>query len=539
MLRQKRFILIAGAAVFVLIGHSALEGQAAVNFPISCSAAAQAEFDRAVALLHHMSYPAAQRSFERVAALDPRCAMAPWGVAMTLFQPLWPTRPAPGDLHRGWEAVQHAAALGPGSERERLMVDAAAAFFQDPGSTDYWLRIQRFEAAMSRAYAAYPRDDEVAAFYALAHLAVAPVDTTSRTHAERSAGILLGILAHNPQHPGAQHYLVHADDAPGREHDSPEVIRRYAASAPGNPHALHMPTHIYTRLGDWNAVIAGNLKAADAALAFPAGEHGEYVWDEFPHAMEYLIYAELQRGDDSAAARALRRLQGTARLQPSFKTAFHLASTRARYALERRAWREAMALPVREPATLDWEHYTWPEAVTMFARGLGAAHEGQPAAAHAAAARLMALESAPGTAGEPLFARNIRMLRLALEAWTLHAVGDTASSRRLMREAAELEVATPKHPVTPAPTLPGYEMLGDLLLDQGEPAEALAAYRRSLELYPRRFNSVLGAARAARAAGDSPGALDRYRELLALAAARSGRPAVQEARAAVRSRGAQ
>ncbi|HEX8717763.1 MAG TPA: hypothetical protein VF722_12380, partial [Gemmatimonadaceae bacterium] len=262
-----------------------------VDFPISCSRRAQVGFDRAVALLHHMTYPQARKAFELVIASDPDCAMAHWGIAMTLFQPLWPTRPSPDALRRGWDAVQRAKALDPPTERERLFVAAVEAFFLDPTSADYWLRIRRWKESSERLYAAYPNDAEAASFYALALLATAPADTTSRVHADSAAAILLRVYARNPRHPGAVHYLIHANDVPGREGDSLAIVRAYDAIAPRNPHALHMPTHIYTRLGDWNAVIRGNRQAADAALDYPAGESGQFVWDEFPHAIEYLVYA--------------------------------------------------------------------------------------------------------------------------------------------------------------------------------------------------------------------------------------------------------
>ena len=507
-----------------------------VDFPISCSARARAEFDRAVALLHHMTYPRARESFERVATIDPRCAMAHWGIAMTLFQPLWPTRPGPGELRRGWEAVQTAGTLEPPTERERLLVDAAAVFFREPESPDYWQRIRRWEQGMASAHAALPQDPEVTAFYALAHLAAAPPDTTLRAHAERAARLLLAVYERNPAHPGAMHYLVHANDVPGRERESLEIIRKYEALAPRNPHALHMPTHIYTRLGDWDAVIEGNARAATAALQQSAGDRGQFVWDEFPHAVEYLLYAHLQRGADGEAAAQPKRLHETARLQPTFKTAFNLASTRARYALERHAWREARALAPREPASLDWDRFTWPEAVTWFARGLGAARDGSVHDARAAADRLGVLEKAADGGGEVLFARNVRILRLEVRAWLAHAERDTSASAALMREAAALEVATPKHAVTPGPTIPADELLGDLLLDQGRPAEAVAAYERSLELYPRRFNSLLGAARAARASGADSLARARYQALLGVAARSSRRAALDEARTFVARR---
>lgn len=501
-----------------------------VDFPSSCSPEAQVELTRAVALLHHMTYPQAREAFTQVATIDPKCAMAYWGYAVTLFQPLWPTRPGPEALQKGWDAVQKAKALQPPTERERLFIAAAEAFFLEPEGKDYWLRIRRWEQAMEKAYAALPKDTEVAAFYALAHLAISPSNKISREHADRSAEILLRIYEQHPDHPGAMHYLVHANDVPGREKESLEITRKYESVAPRNPHALHMPTHIYTRLGEWDGVVRGNLKSAEAALEYPAGEKGELVWDEFPHAIEYLVYSYLQKGADDDAAAQLQRLRSTARLEPSFKTAFHLASTQARYALERRAWDEAAAIVPREqPASLEWDRFAWPESISWFARGLGAAHLGKVEETKAAIVRLEALEAATAKVGEELFARNIKVLRLALSGWLARVEGNDKSSLALLREAAELETSTPKHAVTPGPTLPAYELLGDMLMEQEQPAEALAAYKRSMELYPKRFNSLLGAARAAKALGDKASARGFYQQLREVAEGGTRQPALQEA----------
>ena len=508
----------------------------AVDFPVSCSAQAQLEFNRAVTLLHHMTYPQAREAFRQVAATDAHCAMAQWGVAMTLFQPLWPTRPRPAELQQGWEAVQKAQALKPATQRERLFLATAEAFFLEPASSDYWLRIRRWEQASASLHAAFPDDPEASAFYALALLATAPSDRISREHADQAAEILLRIYARNPDHPGAMHYLVHANDVPGRERESLEITRKYEAVAPDNPHALHMPTHIYTRLGDWNAVIKGNQLAAQAALKYPAGDNGQFVWDEFPHGIEYLIYGYLQQGSDEQAALQLQRLRTTARLEPTFKTAFHLASTQSRYALERRDWRAAEAIVSREPATLDWDRFAWPEAITRFAHGLGAVHLGKVAEAQAAAERLGDLEAKMRNAGEDLFARNIRVLGLELRGWIAAAQEQTAASLSLMAEAAELERSTPKHAVTPGPTLPADEHWGDLLMQRKNPAEALAAYRRSMAIYPKRFNGLLGAARAASEVGDRSAARGYYSELLEVAAGGTRKAELAEARSYTRGR---
>jgi tetratricopeptide (TPR) repeat protein len=239
------------------------------------------------------------------------------------------------------------------------------------------------------------------------------------------------------------------------------------------------------------------------------------VWDEFPHAIEYIVYAYLQKGADDSAAAELQRLHSTPRLEPTFKTAFHLVSTQARYALERQDWTQAAAIVPREPASLPWDRFGWPEAIAHFARGLGAAHRNDLASARTAAARIDSLEQGSRQSGEALFSRNIRMLGLELNAWIAHVEGQSDSSVKLMREAMTLEITTPKHAVTPGPTLPASELLGDLLFAQRKYPDALHEYQRTLEAYPRRYRSMLGAARAAREAGNVSVARDMYRDLVA------------------------
>lgn len=520
-----------------------------VQFAVSCSEEAQQEFNHAVALLHHMTYPQAKLDFERVAEIDQHCAMAQWGIAMTLFQPLWPTRPGPDELHEGWLAVQQAKALAPPTEREQLFIAAVQAFFLGP-EAGYWERIRRWEQAMTTLYHKFPDDEEVKAFYALAHLATAQPSGNPLEHHNRAAEILLSIHKENPIHPGSIHYLIHANDIRGREHESLEIVRSYGDIAPRNPHALHMPTHIFTRLGSWQEVIDWNLKAAEAALEYPAGDKGQYVWDEFPHAIGYLVYAYLQQGDDDAAAAQIKRLFTTKNLHPTFKTAFHLSSIPARYTLERGDWQGAADLVPRPsdallrdrlliksldvsgscfPA-LEWDRYSWPEAVTWFAKGLGAAHLGRIEDAQHAHDRLQVLEEVADKSGEALFARQIRVLRLGVFAQIAYVQGKGERALELMKEAIELELMPPKHPVTPGAILPGHELLGNLLLELGKPGEALAAFERSLEMYPRRFNGLLGAAQAARALEDHDKAKKYYTELLAISVSDSKRVGVGEAR---------
>jgi len=467
-----------------------------VDFGVHCAPAVRRDFDGALALLHHMTYPQARAAFRAIADRDPKCAMAHWGVAMTLFQPLWPTRPSLDDRTLGWSEVQKARAIGTQDPREQRFIDATAAFFQDPPSEDYWARIHRWADATERAHEAFPNDVDATAFEALALLATTPQDRATRDNADRAAALLLPVLKTHPNHPGAMHYMVHADDVPGRERDSPDVVRAYEQHAPDNPHALHMPTHVYTRQGDWAGVVRGNLRAADAALRYPAGDHGEYVWDEFPHAIEYLVYAYLQQGDIANAKKQRDRLLATQHLQPSFKTAFHLASVQARIPLETQDWAGAAALKPRTPAWVEWDKYAWPEAIAQFAHGMGAAHTGHHDEAMAALYRMMELRRKMQAANEALFERNIHVLQLQLEGAIAHANGHDGPAIEKLQAAAAIEASTPKHAVTPGPTLPSEELLGQLYLVRNERALAKAAFERSLALYPNRLASRRGLATA-------------------------------------------
>ena len=512
-------VLATSPASVARAGTSATHGTA--HIPISCAPAAQADFDAALTLWHHMTYPQAREAFAALSMREPECAMAHWGVAMTLFQPLWPSRPSAEDLEIGRLAVQQARAAGDATPpHEAAFLEAAGAFFDEPG--DYWQRIARWAAAAEAQHVAFPDDDEATLQYALALLATAPAGDGARAHADRAAVLLEGVLARRPDHPGALHYLVHASDAPERVERATGIARRYEAIAPDNPHALHMPTHLYTRLGDWPGSIRGNRRAAEAALRHPAGPGGEYVWDEFAHAIEYLVYAHLQRGEDRAAEAERARLVAVPNLEPSFKSAFHLASTQARIALEQRDWRAAAAIRPRTPDTVDWDRFAWAEAIQVFAHargvqesatGTGAGDAAVQAGMAASLRRLDDLAAKMAASGETAFERDIRVLRGELDAWVKYHAGDAAGAEAAMRAAAALEAATPKHPVTPGPTLPAEEQLGDLLLALDRPADAQAAYERALAAYPNRFRALAGAARAAAAAGDA-GAARHHRDTL-------------------------
>ncbi len=497
----------------------------AVHFPVSCAPGVQADFDRAVALLHHMMYEESRAAFIAIAKADPGCAMAHWGIATTLFQPLWPTRPGPDQLRRGREEIQKARELGPGTEREAAFVAAVEVFYRDEAA-DWWSRIARWADSMEMAYEAYPDDLEVAAFYALSHLASGRNAEDQEAYQARAAEVLLAIYEREPTHPGAIHYTIHANDVDGRADQSLAVVRSYDGIAPSVPHALHMPTHIYVRLGDWPGVIEWNRKSADAALEFPAGDA---VSHHYPHAMDYLVYAYLQQGEDAKALAAVEEALAKSKYQGTFISAFHLAAIPARYAVERRDWAAAASLQPVTPADLPWDRYQWSESQTWFAKGLGAIRSDDLEAADRALGRMEALRDAAAEAGEGAFATYIDIELRTLAAWRAMVKEASDVALSLARSAVDLEATTQKDPVTPGSYLPPSEALGDLLLEIGDPAEALKAYEKSLAMWPRRFNSLLGAARAARASSDGSKATEYY-NMLVETAPDSDRKEVEEAR---------
>jgi tetratricopeptide (TPR) repeat protein len=508
-----------------------IESLGSVSFATSCDATVQADFNRAVALLHHMTYPVAEASFREIAEEDPDCAMAYWGMAMTLFQPLWPTRPGESKLERGQELMLEARARVSAGSREAQFVATGEAFFDPSGAPDYWTRIERWAGAVASTYEANPEDPEAAVLYGLAQLATSARSSDPAGQNARAAAVLSEVLALEPTHPGAVHYTIHANDFDGRERESLEVVRSYGEIAPQNPHALHMPTHIFVRLGEWAEVIRWNERAAETALEQRVGDSDEYVWDEFPHAVEYLVYAHLQMGDDEEARRLIYRLEVTPDLQPSFKTAFHLASTAARFALERQDWEGATQLSAREPANLDWDRFPWPEAVVWHARGLGAAHRGDLELVGLSRDQLAALAARAAESGETLFTSQIRILELEVEAQQRFAEGNEDLAVTLLNRAASLEASTPKHPVTPGATIPANELIGNMYLAIGDAGAAREAFLESNRRVPGRLNTLLGLARASLALGDSPSATAYYEQVVATTAETSRRSGVAEARA--------
>lgn len=526
-----------GVVVLVLVAHA--EGAHAqvgegprmlgrVEFPVSCSPEAQQRFERAMALLHSFWWSEAGRAFESVREADPECAMSYWGSAM-VARGNWFAGPASAEaVQRGLAAVERGLEIGAPTERETGYLEALATLFRGLAAGDARAAALAYEEAMRDLSAAHPDDREATIFHALAVTANAtPGDTTFVR--QRQAGALLEpIFEAHPEHPGVAHYLIHNYDAPPIAHLGEAAARRYGAIAPDVPHAQHMPSHIFTRLGMWDESIEANSASAEAARQYEVAEGLTEVSFDRAHAWDYLEYAYLQQGRDRAAESLVDEV-ARSRATPSIATDHAFAAIPARYALERGRWEDAASLTVRpSPGFLAGE------AITHFARGIGAARTDLPELAADAVAALAVIRDTLRGRGDGYWADAVEAQRMAVAAWIAHAAGREDEALRLIAGAAELEERIDKHPVTPGPLLPARELEGDLLMEQGRPGEALRAYDAVLAREPHRARSLAGAGRAAEASGDAVTARARWSELLeVMAKADTERPELRAARAFV------
>ncbi len=499
-----------------------------VDFRVDCMDGVREDFDRALALMHHMMYAQARGAFADLKDKDPECAMAYWGVATTLFQPLWGTRPSEDELKRGWKNIQKAAELAD-EPREKALVDATHAFFKDPDSAEFWDRLNGWIDGMAAAHNDFPDDLDITSLHGLALLTKAQEADDHHALHDEAEPLLRAVWEQERKHPGAIHYSIHATDADGRAKNALDMVEIYAQIAPNTAHALHMPSHIYVRLGDWPQVIEWNEQSAEAALDHPANDS---ISHHFIHAIDYIIYARLQRGEDELAREIHNESTAKGRHEASFVNAFHFAAMPARLAVEGRKWEEAVDLEVREPDYLPWDQSHWPEGMTWYARGLAAAHTGDLSAAEEAKQEMARLREEAREAGERRMATYIEVDRLILSGWIAHARDDGETAVEQIRSALELEGTVEKHPVTPGALLPPGEALGDLLMALNRPDEAFEAYRESDETWPGRYNTLLGMARAARQA-DKPDQAEKAYQRLLDNAGESDRDGVAEARQAL------
>jgi tetratricopeptide (TPR) repeat protein len=500
-----------------------------VSFATSCSAAAQPLFDRAVALLHSFEFGQAIEGFNATLASDPSCAIAEWGIALSRWGNPFGAgiRPA-APLQQGRDAANRGKAIGPKTGREGAYLDAVSQLYVNFETIDQRTRVVAYRDAMAKVAAVNPNDTEASIFYALSLAAAAP--PTDKTYADllKAGAILEKLVVSQPDHPGLSHYIIHSYDTPPLADRALEAARRYAKIAPSAPHALHMPSHTFTRVGYWQESIAAN--SASGALAKREGSTAEEL-----HTMDYRTYAYLQTAQDSAARRILDALPETqARFDPDkigsaapgYAGVFALAAIPARYALERGAWAEA-AMLVPHPS-----RFLYADALTYFAKALGAARTGDASAARSAIEALSTIKVRLTEQKETYWVEQTEIQQRSASAWLAFVEGRKAEALAEMRAAAALEDATEKSAVTPGPLAPARELVGEMLLEMNQPAEALKEFETTLEKEPNRFRAMFGAVRSASLAGDRQKARTYYSTLLKVCeqADKPGRPELDQAR---------
>ena len=528
-----RHALVGLAAVLAFPGsalaHDTPEGKGqlgTVSFRTSCDPKVQADFDRAVAMLHSFWYGNAEKAFREVLVKDPSCAIATWGIAAILMaNPLQGIGASPKGAEQAQLAIEQGRRIGAKTQRERDYIQAVAVYYEDwgnrPERTRQLERAKAFEALAAR----YPEDDEAQIFSALYIAGMqSQADQTYASYL-KAAAILEKQFVKYPNHPGVAHYLIHSYDAPPIAKQGLNAARRYASIAPAAPHALHMPSHIFTRVGAWEESATTNMRSAAAALK---GNEG----DETYHAADYSVYAFLQLARDAEARRVMTETLKVSSIDPGRFTAFYAAAAMpARLAVERSAWNEAMQL--QTPAN----KFLFTNAITHFARALGAARSGNPAAAEQEAEQLATIHKALLAAKNNYWATEVEVQRLAAAGWVALARSNAEDALKFMRAAADLEDKSEKHIVTPGRILPARELLGDMLLELKQPAAALKEYEMSQEREPNRFRGYAGAAKAAEQSGQRSKAAEHYRKLLALAKnADSARPEIAHAKTYVAER---
>jgi tetratricopeptide (TPR) repeat protein len=497
-----------------------------VSFLNSCGD--KKAFDLAVTLLHSFEYDEAEKAFAKVLDAEPGCAMAWWGVAMSNFHPLW-TPPSETELKKGAKAIAIATSLNP-SQREMDYINAIAAYYNNWQTTDHRSRCLAFEKAMQQLYEQYPDDKEAAIFYALALDAAADPKDKSFAKQKKAGALLNTLYPGEPNHPGIAHYLVHTYDAPELASMGLAAAKKYASVAPSSAHALHMPSHIFTRLGLWDECIAANKQSVAAAICYAESAGIKGHWDEELHGLDYLMYAYLQKGENDSAKAQWDYLKTIKTIAPvNFKVAYAFAAIPARFLLENRMWKEAAVLNVT-PAGFTWQQYPWQEAIIHFTRLMGSVHTNNTTAANDALKALHRIHDTLLLQKDAYKANQVAIQIKTSEAWMQWKAGKKNEALALMQQAAEMEDQTEKHPVTPGEVLPARELLGDLLMELNEPAKALVMYEASLTKHPNRFNALYGAAIAAERSGDQQKAKQYFQQLIKIAGANANRRELIEAR---------
>ena len=503
-----------------------------VSFSLSCRYDLRETFDLGLTLIHSFEYAEAEKAFVSILDKDSECLMAYWGAAMSILNHPLSFKQNPKSLKRGEELLKVAKTLTPNNEKEKDYIDAVSIYFKDWQNLDTQTRKLNYESKMEELYIKYPDDVETAVFYSLSVLATADLNDKTYSKQKKSGKILEKLSEKYPNHPGIAHYIIHNYDSPELAHMALTTARKYAVIAPSSAHAQHMPSHIFTRLGLWNESIKSNIDSADSAVCYAESVNPNANWVSEIHALDYLVYAYLQLGDNAKAQAEMNKMKNIKEVFPAdhFASAYALIAVPSRLAIENKNWELATQLEL--PKTkLDWDKAHWPKAMLHFSRALGFSNTGNSAAAEKELKSLIILRDKLNDAKNTYESGQVTIQIEAVRGWIEYSKGNSNKAIEYMKLASDLESKTSKAAVTPGEIIPADELLADLYLALNKPKQALESYEQNLKGHPYRFNGIYGAAKAAEKLNDIRLAVYYFDQLVKLSAdTNSSRPEISEAK---------
>ena len=503
-----------------------------VSFSLSCRYDLRETFDLGLTLIHSFEYAEAEKAFVSILDKDSECLMAYWGAAMSILNHPLSFKQNPKSLKRGEELLKVAKTLTPNNEKEKDYIDAVSIYFKDWQNLDTQTRKLNYESKMEELYIKYPDDVETAVFYSLSVLATADLNDKTYSKQKKSGKILEKLFEKYPNHPGIAHYIIHNYDSPELAHMALTTARKYAVIAPSSAHAQHMPSHIFTRLGLWNESIKSNIDSADSAVCYAESVNPNANWVSEIHALDYLVYAYLQLGDNAKAQAEMNKMKNIKEVFPAdhFASAYALIAVPSRLAIENKNWELATQLEL--PKTkLDWDKAHWPKAMLHFSRALGFSNTGNSAAAEKELKSLIILRDKLNDAKNTYESGQVTIQIEAVRGWIEYSKGNSDKAIEYMKLASDLESKTSKAAVTPGEIIPADELLADLYLALNKPKQALESYEQNLKGHPYRFNGIYGAAKAAEKLNDIRLAVYYFDQLVKLSAdTNSSRPEISEAK---------
>jgi len=503
-----------------------------VSFSLSCRYDLRETFNLGLSLIHSFEYAEAEKAFVSILDQDSECLMAYWGTAMSILNHPLSLKQNPESLKRGEALLEIAKTLTPNNEKEKDYIDAVSIYFKDWQNLDTKTRKGKYEDKMEELYNKYPEDVETAVFYSLAVLATADLNDKTYSKQKKSGKILEDLFKTNPNHPGIAHYIIHNYDSPELANLALSTARQYAVIAPASAHAQHMPSHIFTRLGLWNESIKSNIDSANSAVCYAESVNPDASWVSEIHALDYLVYAYLQLGDNVKAQSEMDKMKAIKEVFPSdhFASAYALIAVPSRLAVENKNWELATKLDLPK-TNIDWNKAHWPKAMLHFSRALGFSNTGNSLAAEKELEILVSLKNKLKENENNYEAGQVTIQIEAIKGWIEYSKGNSEKAIEYMKIASNLESKTSKAAVTPGEIIPADELLADLYLALNRPQEALESYEVNLKGHPFRFNGIYGAAKAAQKLNDTKLAAYYFNQLVELSSeTNSLRPEVLEAK---------